>query len=673
MIYIVSNQQQLYNDFEAIGYSDVNFCIQYFKDKKYIGCDTETEGFSPYLKRLLLVQLGDEENQFVIDETVDIRLFKDFFEDKSKVFIFHNAKFDLRFFLHKRIIIKNVYDTYLAEKLLYLGYPPGIYRLGLADCTERYLGFKLDKSVRGVIHREQNSLRVITYAANDVKSLIPIMNLQEEALKNKGLSVAAKIEFQFVVVLAYVEYCGIHLDTSKWKEKMRKDNLLFDEYKKALDNWVVKHGDKKFINNILQGDLFLGFPEVSCSINWASSKQVVPFLESLGFNLEIKDRVTGETKKSVEAPIIERQSHISDIARLYLDYKQAEKIITTYGETFLKQINPVSGRIHTQFNQLMDTTRLSSGGKDKDTSTATINLQNIPSDKETRACFTAANNCVLIDCDYTAQEDLVFTELSQESKLIEFYNSPDKRDGHSFVAKMCFPIELKDIPEKEVKGLRPDLRQNAKGCKFCFHYGGFPATAARNLNISIEIAQNVYDNYFEAFPGINNYFKAVKKKSWESGYILINEKTGHKCFIHDWEELKNKERSFTKEFWDLYRKEKTDNTEQFKQVLYPIVSSYFKRKGDIDRMSLNYPVQGSSAIITKIAGIKLFDYLCTHNLLFTVLIPNLVHDEILVECPKELQDEISKVTQESMEGAGKIFCKAVTLKAVPEVATYWKH
>lgn len=90
-------------------------------------------------------------------------------------------------------------------------------------------------------------------------------------------------------------------------------------------------------------------------------------------------------------------------------------------------------------------------------------------------------------------------------------------------------------------------------------------------------------------------------------------------------------------------------------------------------MSLNYPVQGSSAIITKIAGIKLFDYLCKHNLLFIVLIPNLVHDEILVECPKELEKEISKATQDSMEGAGRIFCKTVTLKAVPEVATYWKH
>ena len=92
-----------------------------------------------------------------------------------------------------------------------------------------------------------------------------------------------------------------------------------------------------------------------------------------------------------------------------------------------------------------------------------------------------------------------------------------------------------------------------------------------------------------AFSGIKQYFNAVKKKSWDNGYILINEKTGHKCFIPDWEELKIKEKSFTKEFWDLYRIEKADNTEQFRQVLHPLVSSYFKRRGDIDRMALNYP------------------------------------------------------------------------------------
>lgn len=76
----------------------------------------------------------------------------------------------------------------------------------------------------------------------------------------------------------------------------------------------------------------------------------------------------------------------------------------------------------------------------------------------------------IVRCDsHTLQEDLVFTELSKESKLIAFYNDVVPRDGHSFVAKMCFPNELSEIPENKVAELRPDLRKASKGCKFCFH------------------------------------------------------------------------------------------------------------------------------------------------------------------------------------------------------------
>ena len=203
--------------------------------------------------------------------------------------------------------------------------------------------------------------------------------------------------------------------------------------------------------------------------------------------------------------------------------------------------------------------------------------------------------------------------------------------------------------------------------------GGAPATAAKNLNISLEIAQNVYDNYFKAFPGINNYFKTVKKTAWDNGYILISPITRHKCFLYGWDELKAFERTLTREFWATYRAEKAVESNYFKNDLGPKVKDYFKRKGDIERNALNTPVQGTSAQITKIAGIKFFNYLTDKNLLFTVLIPNAVHDELLVEAPEVIKDTIAKALQNCMEAAGKIFCKTVTLKAVPEIAKHWVH
>lgn len=100
---------------------------------------------------------------------------------------------------------------------------------------------------------------------------------------------------------------------------------------------------------------------------------------------------------------------------------------------------------------------------------------------------------------------------------------------------------------------------------------------------------------------------------------------------------------------------------------------YFSKKGDMDRIALNTPVQGTSAQITKLAGIYFFNYLIQHNLVFKVLIPNCVHDEYLVEAPKELAEEVSLALQNSMEKAGKVFTSVVTLKAIPEISTYWKH
>lgn len=407
MRYLVTNQQSLFdtsNIDEDYRYTIISpeECLRKIIALKVLGLDTETNGFDPYTKRILCFQLGNKDNQYVIDNTVDIQLFKPILEDPSRLFILHNAKFDLRFFLHQRIVILNVFDTYLAEKILFLGYPPGVHEMSLNACCIRYLGVTLDKSIRGTIHREGLSPRVIRYAAEDVEFIVDLYEKQLEALRDKDLLDAIQVENKFVIVLAYIEYCGIKLDRSKWQAKMTTDRATFVKAKQELDDWVLNHGDTRFILKDPQGDLFLGYAPAKCGIMWSSPLQVVPFFESLGFDLTIKDKKTGDLKKSVEAKVIEPQKDKSPVAELYLNYKQAEKVISTYGQSFIDQINPISGRIHTQFNQLMDTTRLSSGGRDKDTGVETINLQNIPADDATRACFVAEPGNVLIDCDYTA-------------------------------------------------------------------------------------------------------------------------------------------------------------------------------------------------------------------------------------------------------------------------------
>src|SRR6185437_15296816 len=148
----------------------VEYILEYFRDKVEIMLDTETENFCPYSGDLLLLQLGDRDNQFVINcLTIDIKLLKPLLEDESKLFVLHNAKFDLKWLLHQDINIKRVYDTFLAECVLTSGIDKKDLRLSLLKLASDYLSVDLDKSVRARISRNNlNTLDVITYSANDV-------------------------------------------------------------------------------------------------------------------------------------------------------------------------------------------------------------------------------------------------------------------------------------------------------------------------------------------------------------------------------------------------------------------------------------------------------------------------------------------------------------------------
>ena len=429
-----------------------------------VGVDTETQGFDPYKDELLLLQLGCKDFQIVIDcITIDVCLYKEYLES-DRTFIFWNAKFDLRFLYHKRIVVNKVHDGYLAEKLLYLGYPPGLHGMGLKNAGEKYCNIELDKSVRGKIHYAGLADEVIVYAANDVKYLEDIMDAQYKELQNKDLLDAIEYENRFVPVLAYIEYCGVKLDIPRWQKKMQNDQKILQEKLEHLNNWVETHypNDSRFTKRDMQGDLFFGFDtSPKCIINWSSSKQVAVLLKELGFDLMVKDKETGMMKVSVEAKVIEPQKDISDIAPVYLEYKAAEKLTSTYGQNFLDQVN-VDGRIHTNFSQLMNTGRLSCGGKDKNTGAEYINLQNLPADEETRACFIADSGNLWISADYNSQESRLIASIANDPAMIELFNN-GCGDVHSLVAKMSYPDIIGDTPVEEIKGKFKHWRQEAKG------------------------------------------------------------------------------------------------------------------------------------------------------------------------------------------------------------------
>jgi len=669
MIYFIGN---------PIGYTNVENAtikqlVEYFSDKSEVGFDIETTGFDPYIDKILSYQLGNGVHQFVVDASIyPIELVKGIL--LSKELLVHNAKFDLKFLYHRNIYPNLVWDTYLGECVLYKG--DRTVRKSLEATVQRYFRYSLTKTTRGKIFRERFSLKVIDYCAEDVKFLPDIKQAQWNRMQKQDLLSSISLENLFVKVLTYIEYSGIYIDVDLWIAKVVQDKENYRISLNLLNDWIINNKINRYIDRQL--DLFSS--DIKTTVNWSSPKQVAELLQSLGINTKVTDEVTGELKDSVESGVLEKQVDKSTLIPIYLNNKKHEKILSTYGESVLTKVHPLTKRIHTSFTQILNTGRLSSGGKMgiKDT----INLQNIPRllDKIDRTkgkiyereCFTCEPGNILINADYSGQEQVVFANWTLDKDILAFYEG-GSGDMHSYIASKIFPY-LKDIPLKTIKSDYKKERQIAKSAGFAINYGGDGNTIADNLNISKEEGEEIYYSYFKAFPGVSDYFKKATAQALRDGYILFNNISKSRCFINFFDQYRNvAEKVSHSGFWEKYREEKANDTLLYKRELKPLVSKYFKLRGNISRMALNFPIQGSSAEITKLACIYIFEYILKNNLQGIVKFSNVIHDEILLECPESLGENLKKVVEECMTRAGKIYCKVVPLKADCKLTKYWSH
>lgn len=416
MIYLVTGQQKL---FENPNYKTISIeeSLQLMKDCKALQYDSETTGVDSHLCDILCVQFGskDKDFQIVIDTTtIDIRNYKEVLE--SKLIIGQNLKFDLQFLYNYSIIPRKVYDTMIVEQLLHLGYPSGVISYSLASIAKRRLNIDIDKSIRGQIIWRGLDSEVILYAANDVKWLEDIVLSQIEECREKECLRGAKLECDFVPVIAYLEWCGIKLDVDKWKAKMLKDNDNLLKSKEALESYVYSIKPKYFKVNS-QGSLFDGFSSTPiCTINWDSSTQVVKLAKDLGFNTTVQDKKTGEDKDSVLEKTLKTQKGINDkFLDLYFKYKEYSKVVSTYGQGHLDAVNPKTGRIHTIYKQLGAASgRMSCGSRNTNEALAKIkkipasrctypNIQQLPADEDTRSSFVSEKYNMFCSCDYSAK------------------------------------------------------------------------------------------------------------------------------------------------------------------------------------------------------------------------------------------------------------------------------
>lgn len=720
MIYLVTGQLQLFNsdNYQCIA---VDTAINMLQEWAVIQFDTETEGTDPHICRLLTMQFGNKKagHQIVVDcATINVSLFKKILE--SKLLIMQNGKFDLQFLYKHKIIPRKVYDTMVVEQLLYLGYPSVvntpqapyeemynndgfstsyILSYSLKSIAKRYLGIDMDKSVRGEIIWRGLDEKVILYAAKDVEYLEDIMWAQVSACKVKGCLAGAKVECDFIPALAYLEWCGIKLDENKWKAKMDNDQKSLKESHELLDEWLIDYAKDRtdtvikastqkgttvkmpWISINKQGDLFSGFDlKPKANINWSSPKHLEILCKELGFNTTTVDKKTGEDKGTVLEKNIKPQKGINDkFLELYFNYKEHYKVCSTYGQKHLNAINPITGRIHTTYKQLGAISgRMSCGSKQSNYALAKIkklaagevsypNIQQLPSDEQTRSAFVSEEGKNFLSCDYSALESRLGADIYNEKAMLdEFLHGGG--DMHSLCAKMVFSDELKDTAVKEVKHLRPDLRKRVKSVEFAKQFGGSAMAIAGSLGCSMEEAEQFSKAYDNGFKGVTAFAKKGSADVKTNGYVQMCAVTGHKMWWWDHDVWVKTQKSYTMEFWQEYRERHKGTNDEVAQS----VRRHFQAASKWARMALNAPTQGTGSIIIKTAATHLFNYIVYNNYFETILLCAIVHDELCLEYPENLED-FPKLVEDTMLKAAAIYCKSLPIPAEASVAKHWVH
>lgn len=682
MIYLVTNQKELFES-DIYKHITVDESLNLLEKANQLQYDSETSGRDPHINDLLCIQFGNDEFDFriVVDcTTVDVKIYKNILETKG--LIGHNLKFDLQFLYNYNIKPRRVYDTMIVEQLLYLGYPSSQISYSLKETAWRYLNVYIDKSVRGEIIWRGLDSSVIQYAANDVVYLEHIMKAQIEQCKAKQCIVGARLECDVVPAVAYMEWCGIKLDESKWKAKMVKDEANLAKAKDELEAYAVTiPALQEFVYVNTQGDLFDGFdltPKVT--INWDSPSQIVKVAKLLGFDTTVKDKKSGEDKDSVLEKQLSAQKGIDDkFLKLYFSYKEYSKVCSTYGQIHLDSINPKTKRLHTTFKQLGAASgRFSCGSSTSNTDLAKykklppsrctyVNLQQLPSDAPTRGAFVAPEGNMMVSCDFSAEEARLGGDIYQDEAILRIFR--EGIDSHSMYAKIFFKEELKDVPVEEIKEKYPELRQKAKGPEFALNFGGGASAIKLALQCSDEEANTIIKNYEEGFQGTAKFAKKGSKEVRSKGYVLINPITGHKMYWWDFEHWKSETEEFNQPgFWDDYKryhKGTFDDTEIR-------VKQHFKAASKWDRMARNAPCQGTGSIILKTAMTNLYNWIVDNKYFNQIHICCCVHDEIVCDYPKDVL-AFPNILEDIMEKAAAKFCKSLPIPAEASVGDHWIH
>jgi len=563
---------------------DLSAVAETLKDAEAIGTDTETTALSPRDGEVRLLQLAMPGETFVIDlfKVPDLSPLKEVLES-GPVKVLHNAKFDYAFLyaLHG-ISLSPLFDTMLAAQLLDGGAQGASYSLGAV--AERYLQEAPDKSEQRSDWSGELSRRQIEYAARDAEVLLPLRERLSAALELEDLGLVSRIEFAAVSSLAEMELAGIKLDVSKWKELEIAVRERRDRAALALDS------------HFPEPDGMLPLEGLGPRLNLNSPRQITDAFKSLG--IDLPDTKVWTLLK-VDHPA----------AKDLLQYRELQKKLGTYLETYPKFIHPKTGRIHASFLQCrVPTGRLACTNP---------NVQQIPHEDEFRSCFVAEQGNTLVIADYSQIELRILAEVSGDPAFVNAFQDGD--DLHRVTAATMYGVTMEKVSK--------DQRTAAKRINFGLMYGRGAKSLSAQLGTDEERGRKLIEEYFANYPKVQRFLQKTASRA-------TRERTSRTLAGR------------IRKFGDA-----------------PVEDD----KGAMRREAMNYPIQGSSADIAKLALAYMRQEL---NGLDARLI-NSIHDEFVVECAEDLAPEVSKKMEKAMIRAGERLLKKVPVEVEVVVSREW--
>lgn len=514
-----------------------------------------------------------------ISEVDFLNEFKEIFEDPKIKKYGHDVKNLIVYLKNKNIKFNGLaFDTMIGAYLI----NPSRETYSISELAEEYLKLSIQpvESLSGkgknyIPYRDIPLETISSTAATHSEFVFNVSKILDRIIKeNSQEELFYDVELPLVGILADMEYWGFKVNID------------------GLKKFLVELEDKI---SILESDIYNIAGE---KFNINSPKQLGVILFE---KLELPVLKKTKTGYSTDAEVLEQLADRHEIVSKILEFRQMIKLKSTYAEGLLHVINPVSGKIHSSFNQTVTVTgRISS---------TEPNLQNIPikleMGRKIRKVFIPSNdNFLLLDADYSQIELRVLAHITNDENMISAFENNE--DIHTSTASKVF-----GVPKEEVTSI---MRSRAKAVNFGIVYGIGDFSLSKDLGVTRKEARKYIDEYLNNYPNIRQYMQDIVLQGKENGFVST---------------LFNRRR-----------------------YLPELKSSNFNIRSFGERIAMNAPIQGSAADIIKIAMVKVFNELQGRNLKSRLVLQ--VHDELIIETHKDEQFEVAEILKSSMENAAHL-------------------